>query len=101
SWNGTNGFKISGSQGGILFGGSFLDGEQSGYSVSAADVNGDGFSDLIIGARYANDNSQGKSGRAYVVFGADTATLQSHLNANSEGLLGNIGTAGLPGFRVL
>ncbi len=48
-----------------------LDGEaaydDSGRSVSSAgDVNGDGFDDVIVGARGANGNSSGSS---YVVFG--------------------------------
>ncbi len=44
-------------------------GDNAGYAVSASgDVNGDGLSDLIIGARSANSNSS-DSGSAYVVFG--------------------------------
>ena len=39
--------------------------DQSGFSVaSAGDLNGDGFADLVIGARYAN-----AKGASYVVFG--------------------------------
>ena len=43
--------------------------DQSGYSVSSAgDVNGDGFDDLIVGAR--NDDPNGNSsGASFVVFG--------------------------------
>ena len=41
SLNGTNGFKLNGEN----------NGDQSGYSVSAAgDINGDGYTDLVIGA---------------------------------------------------
>jgi hypothetical protein len=51
--DGSNGFQINGEAAA----------DRSGYSVSAAgDVNGDGFGDLIIGARYA--------GASYVVFGS-------------------------------
>ena len=50
-----------------------LDGEAayniSGSSVSnAGDVNGDGFDDVIVGARHANPNG-GTSGSSYVVLG--------------------------------
>jgi hypothetical protein len=41
----------------------------SGFSVSSAgDVNGDGFDDLIVGARFADPNGS-YSGSSYVVFG--------------------------------
>ncbi|MDA0261544.1 MAG: FG-GAP-like repeat-containing protein, partial [Proteobacteria bacterium] len=53
--NGSNGFRLD----------SFENGSQTGTSVSAAgDVNGDGFADLIIGARFGTN-----SGSALVVFG--------------------------------
>ncbi len=43
----------------------------SGNSVSSAgDVNGDGFDDLIVGARSADPNGP-DSGASYVVFGGD------------------------------
>ena len=57
--SGTDGFKLSG----------VADGDQSGWSVSAAgDVNGDGFADLIAGANYADEGGINR-GAAYVVFG--------------------------------
>ena len=44
-------------------------GDYSGFSVaSAGDVNGDGFADLIVGARCADPHG-GNSGASYVVFG--------------------------------
>lgn len=53
--DGVNGFRIAGA--GI--------GDLAGESVAAAgDFNGDGFDDLIVGARFADDR-----GAAYVVFG--------------------------------
>jgi len=59
SLDGATGFKLSGEAAG----------DYSGYSVaSAGDVNGDGFADLIIGAKYADPHGSG-SGASYVVFG--------------------------------
>ena len=47
----------------------------AGLSLSAAgDVNGDGISDIIIGARYADPNAITSGGEVYVVFGG-TAKL--------------------------
>ena len=58
---GSKGFAINGES----------DGDQSGYSVSAAgDVNGDGLADLVVGAYGANS----VAGKSYVVFGKSTAT---------------------------
>ena len=57
---GKGGFVIHGEEGG----------DQSGFSVSSAgDVNGDGLSDLIIGAYGADPNDVGDAGKTYVVFG--------------------------------
>jgi hypothetical protein len=64
----------SGSAGFKVFGATI--GDQSGNSVSSAgDVNGDGYSDVIIGARYY-DRTDGalESGAAYVLFGHSTTT---------------------------
>src|SRR5260221_620557 len=58
SLNGSNGFQINGE----------APGNYTGPTVSAADVNGDGFADLLIGAPYAAPNGL-HSGAAYVVFG--------------------------------
>ncbi|WP_439597290.1 VCBS domain-containing protein [Falsiroseomonas sp.] len=44
-------------------------GDAAGWSVSSAgDVNGDGFADLIVGARYGDDGGA-EAGEAYLVFG--------------------------------
>ena len=59
--------------GGFVINGA-LEEDQSGYSVSGAgDVNGDGFSDLIVGAPYADANGS-NSGTSFVVFGAAAGT---------------------------
>ena len=65
----------------IYFGGTLMDntadvimtgeaaGDYFGYSVSTAgDVNGDGYSDVIVGA-YSNDAGGSDAGRAYIYFG--------------------------------
>ncbi len=47
------------------------EGDETGTSVSTAgDLNGDGFSDVIVGARFAGDQT---AGAAYIVFGNDEA----------------------------
>ncbi len=57
--DGSNGFRLDGVNAY----------DYSGYKVSSAgDVNGDGFSDLIVGAPYADPNGE-NSGSSYVVFG--------------------------------
>jgi len=85
--NGTNGFRIDGS----------LQGDFLGSAVSGAgDFNGDGFDDLIVGAKYADPNGH-NSGAVYIVFGTNTglpATLDvSILNYKNgfplEGLAGD------------
>src|SRR5919202_87102 len=61
--NGSNGFAING----------IAAGDVSGYSVSSAgDVNGDGFDDLIIGARGASPNGIYNAGQSYVVFDSNS-----------------------------
>ncbi len=56
--DGSNGFRMNG----------VAEGNQSGNGVSAGDVNGDGFGDLMIGAYRASPNGD-SSGSSYVVFG--------------------------------
>jgi len=67
--------------------------DQSSFSVSSAgDVNGDGFDDLLIGARYANsfDNAKSGAGESYLIFGGPS--LPTTID------LANLGTAGITIF---
>ncbi|PUE06853.1 hypothetical protein B9Z51_13055 [Limnohabitans sp. T6-5] len=60
-------------QGFLINGPSFND--QAGYGVSAAgDVNGDGLSDLLVGAPGSDPNSLTDSGSMYVVYGKTTSS---------------------------
>jgi hypothetical protein len=59
---------------GILINGAAA-GDNAGDSVSAAgDLNGDGFADIVIGARRADNNGRTDSGSAHVIFGAGPTT---------------------------
>ena len=64
------------------------EGELFGYSVSnAGDVNGDGFSDIIVGAeRYSND-----AGRAYIYFGGATMDNTADIILTGEAAGNNVG----------
>jgi Ca2+-binding RTX toxin-like protein len=84
---GTGGFVIHGEQ-------AF---DQSGFSVaSAGDVDGDGFSDLIVGARYADGPADGRdrAGDSYVLFGSatiggSTSAVTQAGDAGDNVLIGN------------
>ncbi|BAZ47897.1 putative outer membrane adhesin [Nostoc sp. NIES-4103] len=52
------------------------------FISSAGDINGDGFDDLIIGARFADPNGEENAGQSYVVFGSSTG-LSASLNLSS------------------
>ena len=83
--NGSNGFILNG------IGGD----DRSGRPVSnAGDVNGDGFDDLIIGARNADPNGTGNAGESYVVFGKatgfTTAIELSNLNGTNGFVINGI-----------
>jgi hypothetical protein len=80
SLNGTNGFRLLG-----------IDPEDFGGKVGAAgDINGDGFSDLVIGAYTADRGGYTQAGEAYIVFGSDAAFASTlHLSAldGSDGFM--------------
>ena len=90
---GTGGFVING----------VASGDRSGESVSkAGDVNGDGRTDLIIGAPYDDPNG-GNSGASFVVFGKTTTTAVelSDIDAGTGGFTINGVAAGdLAGVSV-
>ena len=95
SLDGTTGFKLSGA----AFNG------QSGGSVSAGDVNGDGFDDLIVGAvGVAAADDQPAYGGTYVVFGKASgfaADLNlSSLNGNTGFRLNGEAAGGNSGISV-
>jgi hypothetical protein len=69
---GTGGFRIDGID----------SGDFSGFSASGAgDVNGDGLSDLIVGAFRADPGGDLDAGESYVVFSEATATSESTYRA--------------------
>jgi hypothetical protein len=74
-------------------------GASFGYSVATAgDTNGDGFSDVVIGA-YNYDNGETNEGRAYVYFGSGLGLAPSpawtrELNQASAGFGVSVATAG-------
>ena len=76
--NGTNGFRLEGIDVDDLSGGSV---------AAAGDVNGDGFDDLIIGAKEADPGGDSGAGESYVVFGADFTGVVTHLGTSGANSL--------------
>jgi hypothetical protein len=94
SLNGTTGFRLDG----------VAADDESGTSVaSAGDVNGDGFADLVIGARYADPNGS-NSGSSYVVFGKSsgfTAAINlTSLNGTTGFRLDGVAAGDYSGWSV-
>jgi hypothetical protein len=78
SLDGANGFRIDGENAG----------DHAGISVSGAgDINGDGFRDLIIGARNSDTNGE-YSGASYVVFGKAGGFSASLRLSSLDGTIG-------------
>lgn len=80
--SGSGGFAING----------ISSGDETGFSVAnAGDVNGDGLTDLVLGADLANPNGLVDAGRAYVVFGrtGSTAISLSAVAAGNGGFVMN------------
>ena len=81
--NGTNGAEFDGANG-----------EELGNAVAAGDINGDGISDLIMGAYGASPGSNSSAGAVYVVFGKTGAwsSTATTLTSGSNPLDGTHGT---------
>ncbi|UCG68680.1 MAG: DUF2341 domain-containing protein [Thermoplasmata archaeon] len=54
-----------------------------GNAMSSADINGDGFSDMIVGAYYADTPGGIQAGRTYVFYGSNTFTQTIDLSSES------------------
>ena len=73
---GSGGFRIDGA----------VTNDRLGSSVArAGDMNGDGLSDLIVGAREADNRGRSASGSAYVVFGKPTSAAVDVANLGAQG----------------
>ncbi|MBE9098896.1 Calx-beta domain-containing protein [Vacuolonema iberomarrocanum] len=82
--DGSNGFAING----------VAEDDFAGISVSGAgDVNGDGVSDLIVGASAADANGNDGAGTSYVVFGRSAPRISiNDVQVNEIGTVPNIAT---------
>ena len=89
--DGTSGFRLSGS------------GDDAGHSVViAGDINGDGFDDLIVGARYA-DVGGSNTGSSFVVFGQSSfpsSITLTNLDGTTGFRLDGIAAGEISGDRV-
>jgi hypothetical protein len=95
--NGTNGFSLFGVD---TNDGSDGNGIVTGSVSSAGDVNGDGFADLIIGARFADgvNNAFDNAGESYLVFGKNfTNSVTQVATAGDDTLTGTAGVDKLSG----
>ncbi len=60
--------------------------DESGYAVASGDVNDDGFGDIIIGARLADNGSLINAGETYVIFGSNSPSTLIDLSKNSPSI---------------
>lgn len=61
-----------------------------GTTLACADVNGDGFDDLLVGAPGATHSNRTGAGEAYVIYGADDLPGRT-LNMNTDGAVSAAG----------
>jgi hypothetical protein len=64
--NGTTGFRVDGGTAGDKF----------GSAVAAGDINGDGYADIVIGAKGTGYNAVSGSGSVYIVYGGATGKMK-------------------------
>ncbi len=62
--------------------------DYSGFSVATGDVDGDGNSDMVLGAPQASPNSQGASGSVFVITGSSLQAGSTLLLSNSSAFYG-------------
>ncbi len=91
SVDGTNGFKI---------GGIAADDFAGTTPRGAGDVNGDGFDDLVLGARGADPGGRSQAGQAYVIFGSETGAVTHPGDGNANTLTGDAGANVIIGGRM-
>jgi hypothetical protein len=87
---------------GVTFSGAAA-GDQLGYFTgSAGDFNGDGYSDMLLGARRADPNGVSSAGSAYIVYGGEnlSSSSMSILNVNTGFVLNGAAENGLLGASV-
>ena len=73
-------------------------GDHAGFAVAAGDVNGDGVSDLVVGAPH-NDDGGDRAGATYVVYGGESISGTMSLSAAAAKLVGETADA-FAGFSV-
>jgi hypothetical protein len=93
--NGVNGFSLEG----------IASADMAGFSVaSAGDFNGDGFDDILVGAKFADPDNEINTGESYIVFGKASGFSAlfdlSTVNGNNGIKLEGIGPGDQSGFSV-